>query len=58
METIDKENARNDEINLQAEALTDLPLADQQAGETKGGSSGTGKTMAAEAIASQLRIDQ
>jgi len=53
METTGKENATNHEINLQAEALTDLPLADEQAGETK--ASGTGKTMAAEVLGSQLR---
>jgi len=58
METTGRENATNDEINLRAEALTDLPLADEQAGETKGGASGTGKTMAAEVLASQLRLDQ
>jgi len=55
METTGKENATNHEINLQAEALTDLPLADEQAGETKAGASGTGKTMAAEVLGSQLR---
>ena len=55
METTEKENATNDEINLQAEALTDLPLANEQAGETKGGASGTGKTMAAEVLVGELR---
>ena len=55
METTVKENATNDEINLQAEALTDLPLAHEQAGETKGGASGTGKTMAAEVLVGELR---
>ena len=30
-----KENITNDATNLQAEALTDLPLADEQAEETK-----------------------
>lgn len=33
-----KENATNDDINLQAEALTDLPVADEQAEQAKGGS--------------------
>ena len=54
MEKTEKENVANDEINLQAEVLTDLPLALEQAGETKGGASGTGKTMASEVVASQL----
>ena len=37
-----KENVRNDDINLQTGALTSLPVADEQADETKGGSgSGT-----------------
>ena len=35
-----KENARNDEINAQTDALTDLPVANEQAdainGSTKG----------------------
>ena len=58
METTEKTNPTNDEITLQAEALTDLPLADEQAGETKGGASGTGKTMAAEVIVGELRLDR
>ena len=58
MERTEKENPTNDEINLQAEALTDLPLADEHAGETKGGTSGTGKTMAAEVLAGELRLDR
>jgi hypothetical protein len=37
-----KENVKNAEINLQAEALTDLPVADEQADETKGGPGGPG----------------
>ena len=32
-----KENAKNDEVNHQADALTDLAVADEQADETKGG---------------------
>ena len=36
-----KENAPNEVINLQADALTDLPVTDEQAHETK---AGTGKT--------------
>lgn len=58
METTERENATNDEINLQEEALTDLPLADEQAGETNGGASGTGKTMAAEVLAGELQLDR
>lgn len=30
-------NIKNDEINLQSDTLTDLPVADEQAVETKGG---------------------
>jgi len=37
-----KENVRNDDINLQTGALTDLPVTDERAYETRGGSgSGT-----------------
>jgi len=32
-----QEKIRNDEINLQADSLTDLPVTDEQADETKGG---------------------
>ena len=32
-----QENMKNDDINSQAHALADLPVADEQAGETKGG---------------------
>ncbi len=32
-----KENVKNDNLNLQADTLTNLPLADEQADETKGG---------------------
>ena len=32
-----EENVKNDDINLQADALTDLPVADEQADEVKGG---------------------
>jgi hypothetical protein len=53
-----QEMIKNDRINLQADALTDLPVANAQADATKGGASGTGKTMAAEVIARELRLDQ
>lgn len=36
-----KENVKND-INLQTDTLTDLPVADEQADETKGGREGGG----------------
>ncbi len=32
-----KENVKNDGINPQADTLIDLPVADEQADETKGG---------------------
>ena len=32
-----KEHAKNDDINLQADALTDLPVTDEQAEQTKAG---------------------
>ena len=32
-----QEKIRNDEINLQADSLTDLSVTDEQADETKGG---------------------
>jgi hypothetical protein len=51
-------NTTNDKSNRQAEALIDLPVTDDQADETKGGASGTGKTLAAEVIASRLLLDQ
>ena len=53
-----QENIKSDEINFQADALTDLPVAEEQAAVTKGGASGTGKTMAAEVLARELRLDQ
>jgi hypothetical protein len=53
-----QENIKNDEINLQSDRLTDLPVAQAQAEATKGGASGTGKTMAAEVLARELRLDQ
>jgi prepilin-type processing-associated H-X9-DG protein len=37
MEDRKKANATNDDINLQADTLTDLPVADEQAAATKGG---------------------
>ncbi|MEW6127889.1 MAG: hypothetical protein AB1757_12695 [Acidobacteriota bacterium] len=38
--------------------LNDLPVTDERAEETRGGASGTGKTMAAEVLAHELRLDQ
>ena len=35
-----KGNVKNDEINLQADTLADLPVTDEQADETKGGREG------------------
>jgi len=35
-----QEKIRNDEINLQADTLTDLPVTDEQADEAKGGDGG------------------
>ncbi len=32
-----QENAKNDDINLQADTLTDLPVADEQADRATGG---------------------
>ena len=37
MKGIKREDTSNEDINLQADALTDLPVADEQADETKGG---------------------
>jgi len=37
MENSKKANATNDDINLRADALTDLPVAERQADETKAG---------------------
>ncbi len=37
MKATKKENTTNQNINLQADTLTDLPLADERADETKGG---------------------
>ena len=45
MKTTKKENAKNDNINLQADALSELPLADEQADEIKGGTKATPKLM-------------
>ena len=53
---MNKQDDRED--NKQAESLTDLPVTEEQASETKGGASGTGKTMAAEVLARELRLDQ
>lgn len=53
-----QEKIKNDEINFQADALTDLSVTDEQADETKGGASGTGKTLAAEVIVGELQINQ
>lgn len=35
-----QEKIKNDEINLKADILTDLPVADKQADETRGGRGG------------------
>ncbi|HSB10609.1 MAG TPA: hypothetical protein VLM38_14060 [Blastocatellia bacterium] len=32
-----KEKATNDKVNLQADTLTDLPVTDEQADDTRGG---------------------
>ena len=37
METTEREDATNDNVDLQADTLTDLPVIDEQADETKGG---------------------
>ena len=38
MKTAEKENPKNDDnVNLQADALSDLPVAERQADEIKGG---------------------
>ena len=37
METTKKETAKNEEINRQTAALTDLPVTEEQADEAKGG---------------------
>ena len=37
MKEIKREGAPNEDINLQADALTDLPVTVEQADETKGG---------------------
>jgi hypothetical protein len=50
--------SKQDKSEIQTGTLSDLLLTDEQAGETKGGASGTGKTMAAEVIARDLRLDQ
>ena len=36
-----QEKIKNDEINLQSETLTDLPVADEQAQQAKGGADST-----------------
>ncbi len=35
-----KENVKNNDINLQADTLIDLPVTDEQADETRGGTTG------------------
>jgi len=40
MKDKENENATNDNINPQADTLTDLPVAGEQAEETKGGNGG------------------
>ena len=44
MEDRKKANATNDNISLKAGALTDLPVTDKQADETKGGTIGVSPT--------------
>ena len=50
--------SKQDKSESQTGTLSDLPVADKQAGETKGGASGTGKTMAAEVLAGELQLDR
>jgi hypothetical protein len=38
-----QENIKNDEINVQADALTDLPVADEQADRATGGGAASGR---------------
>jgi hypothetical protein len=37
----EQENIKNDEINLQSDTLTDLPVTDEQAQQAKGGPDST-----------------
>ena len=39
METTEKENSKNEDINIQADALSDLPVTDEQADQTRAGGS-------------------
>jgi hypothetical protein len=68
---IEELTVKHDQANLNERRMTmnkqekdhptlieDLPVTDEQADETKGGASGTGKTMAAEVITRELRLDQ
>ena len=41
MKVTKKENAKNDNFNLQSHILIDLPVADEQTDETRGGTAGT-----------------
>ena len=42
MKAIWKENARNNQVNLETDALSDLPVANERADETKGGAASRG----------------
>jgi hypothetical protein len=53
-----QEQIKRDGSNIQADAMIDLPVTDEPANQTKGGVSGTGKTIAAEVLARELRLDQ
>ena len=41
------QDLKNDEINLKADALTDLPVADEQSDSAKGGATASGKLFVA-----------
>lgn len=53
MENRRKENAPHEGTELQADALTDLPVTDEQADETK---AGTGKTSSLAVSADTWRV--
>ena len=42
MKAVRKENARNNQVNLETDALSDLPVANERADETKGGAPNRG----------------
>ena len=52
MEDRKKRNSTNDNINLQSDILIDLPLADEQADETKGG----GETKDSRDFSGQIQV--